>query len=68
MEEQFLYPKSTKVSVWCEIMLEKIIEPLSNQKSIMAQIYFDESTKYVVPQLEEHQPSVIFQQDGALPH
>ena len=33
MEEQFLYPKSTKVSVWCGIMLQKIIEPKINHGS-----------------------------------
>ena len=35
--------------------------------SITADIHLDMLKHYVVPQLEEFQPWVVFQQDGALP-
>ena len=38
------------------------------EKSITAQIYLDILIEYVSPQLEQYQPQVIFQQDGAPPH
>ena len=38
------------------------------EKSITAQIYLDVLTEYVSPQLEQYQPQVIFQQDGAPSH
>ena len=50
-------------------MHDKIIGPLFfAEKSITAQIYLDLLTEYVSPQLEQYQPQVIFQQDGAPPH
>ena len=36
--------------------------------SITAQINLDLLTEYMLPQLEQYQPQVIFQQDGAPPH
>ena len=58
-----------KLNVWCGIMHEKIIGPFFfAEKSIAAQIYLDVLTEYVSPQLEQYQPQVIFQQDGAPPH
>ena len=38
------------------------------EKSITAQIYLNVLTEYASPQLEQYQPQVIFQQDGAPPH
>ena len=50
-------------------MRDKIIGPFFfAEKSITAQIYLDLLTEYVSLQLEQYQPPVIFQQDGALPH
>ena len=50
-------------------MHDEIIGPFFfAEKSITAQIYLDVLTKYVSPQLEQYQPQVIFQQDGASPH
>ena len=50
-------------------MHDKIIGPFFfAEKSNTAQIYLDALTEYVSPQLEQYQPQVIFQQDGALPH
>ena len=60
---------SPKLSVWCGIMHDKIIGPFFFAgKSITAQIYLDALTEYVSPQLEQYQPQVIFQQDGAPSH
>ena len=60
---------SPKLNVWCGIMYDKIIGPFFfAEKSIAAQIYLDLLTEYVSPQLEQYQPLVIFQQDGAPPH
>ena len=39
-----------------------------NEKSVTANIYMDMLELYVVPQLSDLQPTVIFQQDGAPPH
>ena len=58
-----------KLNVWCGIMHDKIISPFFfTERSIIAQIYLDVLTEYVSPQLEQYQPQVIFQQDGAPPH
>ena len=60
---------SPKVNVWCGIMHAKIISPFFfAEKSITAHIYLDLLAEYVSPQLEQYQPQVIFQQDGAPPH
>ena len=57
---------SPKLNVWCGIMHDKIIGPFFfAEESITAQIYLDVLTEYVSPQLEQYQPQVIFQQDGA---
>ena len=57
---------SPKLNVWCGIMHDKIIGPFFfAEKSITAQIYLDLLTEYASPQLEQYQPLVIFQQDGA---
>ena len=50
-------------------MHDKIIGPFFfAEKSIAAQVYLDLLAEYVWPQLEQYQPLVIFQQDGAPPH
>jgi len=38
------------------------------ESTITANIHLDMLEHYVVPQLEEFQPWVVFQQDGAPPH
>ena len=59
---------SPKLNAWCGIMHDKIIGPFFfAEKSITAQIYLDLLTEYVSPQLEQYQPQVISQQDGATP-
>ena len=60
---------SPKLNVWCGIRHDKIIVPFFfAEKSITAQIHLDLLTEYVSPQLEQYQPQVIFQQDGAPPY
>lgn len=60
---------SPKVNVWCGLMHNKVIGPFFFcEKTITAHIYLDVLRAYVVPQLEEYQPLVLFQQDGAPPH
>ena len=60
---------SPKLNAWCGIMHDKIIGPFFfAEKSMAAQIYLDLLTEYVSPQLEQYQPLVIFQQDGAPSH
>ena len=55
---------SPKLNVWCGIMHDKIIGPFFfAEKSITAQIYLKVLTEYALPQLEQYQPQVIFQQD-----
>ena len=50
-------------------MHDKIIGPFFfAEKSVTAQIYLDVLTEYMSPQLEQYQPQVIFQKDGAPSH
>ena len=59
---------SPKLNVWSGIMHDKIISPfflLRNQLQLKFTWTFCQN---VSPQLEQYQPLVIFQQDGALPH
>ena len=60
---------SPKVNVWCGIMCNRIIGPFFfNEAAITADVYLDLLIEYMTPQLIEFQPTIIFQQDGALPH
>ena len=60
---------SLKINVWCGLMHNQIIGPfIFAESTITANIYLDMLKHYVVPQLEEFQPRVVFQQDGAPPH
>ena len=60
---------SPKINVWCGLMHNQIIGPfIFAESTITANIYLDMLKHYVVPQLEEFQPRVVFQQDGAPPH
>ena len=50
-------------------MHNQIIGPfIFAESTITANIYLNMLKHYVVPQLEEFQPRVVFQQDGAPPH
>ena len=60
---------SPKINVWCGLMHNQIIGPfIFAESTVTANIYLDMLKHYVVPQLEEFQLRVVFQQDGAPPH
>ena len=60
---------SPKVNVWCGLMYNKIIGPFFfNEPTTTATVYLDMLEGYVTPQLQEFQPWILFQQDGAPPH
>ncbi|GBM74191.1 hypothetical protein AVEN_104814-1 [Araneus ventricosus] len=60
---------SPKVNVWCGLMHNKLIGPFSfTEKSITANVYTDLLQLFIALQLEEFQPWIMFQQDGAPPH
>ena len=64
-----LHRNSPKVNIWCGMMHNQIIGPFFfNEETITANVYLDLLTEYVVPQLNDFQPNIIFQQDGAPPH
>jgi hypothetical protein len=58
-----------KVNVWCWLMLNRIIGPFFFAEStVTKETYLDMLQQFVVPQVEDLQPTVIVQQDGAPPH
>ncbi|GBN11174.1 hypothetical protein AVEN_184729-1 [Araneus ventricosus] len=60
---------SPNVNVWCCLMHNKVIGPFFlAEKSITANDYLDLLRLFIAPQLEEFQPWIMFQQDGAPPH
>ena len=60
---------SPKVNMWCGITFERTIGPFFfNEATITADVYHDLLTEYLEPQLNDLQPTVIFQQDIAPPH
>ncbi|KFM68198.1 hypothetical protein X975_25037, partial [Stegodyphus mimosarum] len=60
---------SPKVNVWCGLMHDRVIGPfLFTEKTVSSVVYLDMLENFVFPQLEELQPHVFLQQDGAPPH
>jgi transposase len=60
---------SEKINVWCGLFHDRVIGPFFFQENnINGNIYIDMLENFAFPQLEELQPNVIFQQDGAPPH
>lgn len=60
---------SPKVNVWCGLLHNTVIGPFFfSENSVTADIYLDMLQLFVIPQLSDLQPNVIFQQDGAPPH
>lgn len=60
---------SPKVNVWCAVSHTEVIGPFFfAETSINSVTYLDMLDLYAVPQMQQHQPDVIFQQDGAPPH
>jgi hypothetical protein len=60
---------SPKVNVWCGVIICNRIIGLFffNEPSITANVHLDRLTEQVAPQLDDLQPTIIVQQDGALP-
>jgi hypothetical protein len=60
---------SPNINVWCGLMHDRIIGPFFFvENTVSANVYLDMLTNYAIPQLQDKQPNVIFQQDGAPPH
>jgi hypothetical protein len=60
---------SPKVSVCCGLMFSLIIGPFFFAEStVTKETHLDMLQQFVVPQVEDLQPTVIFRQDGAPPH
>ena len=60
---------SPKLNVWCGLMHNQIIGLfIFTESTIIADNYLDMLKHYVVLQLEEFQPWVVFQQGGAPLH
>jgi hypothetical protein len=60
---------SPKVNVWCELMFNRTIEPfVFAESTVTKETYLDMLEQFVVPQVEDLQPTLIFQQDGARTH
>ncbi|KFM64525.1 hypothetical protein X975_16921, partial [Stegodyphus mimosarum] len=58
-----------KVNVWCGLMHDGVIGPFFfTEKTVSSVVYLDMLENFVFPQLEELQPHVFLQQDGAPPH
>jgi hypothetical protein len=60
---------SPEVHVWCGLMLNRIIEPFFFAESaVTKEMYLAMLQQFVVPQVEDLQPTVLLQQDGASTH
>jgi hypothetical protein len=60
---------SPKVKVWCGLLHDRVIGPFFfHEPTVTSDTYLDMLQHFVYPQLEELQPRIIFQQDGAPPH
>ncbi|GBL85010.1 hypothetical protein AVEN_42252-1 [Araneus ventricosus] len=60
---------SPNVNVWCALSHTEVIGPFFfAETTINSVTYLDMLEMYAVPQMQQHQPDVIFQQDGAPPH
>lgn len=60
---------SPKVNVWCGLMCNRIIGPFFfAEKTVTGATYLDMLQMFAFPQVEDLQPNIWFQQDGAPPH
>ncbi|KFM68285.1 hypothetical protein X975_13792, partial [Stegodyphus mimosarum] len=56
------------VIVWCGLMHDRVIGLFFfTEKTVSSVVYLDMLENFVLPQLEELQPHVFLQQDGAPP-
>lgn len=60
---------SPKVNVWCALAAYGVIGPFFfAERTVTSASYLDMLQEYAVPQIEDRQPNVYYQQDGAPPH
>jgi hypothetical protein len=60
---------SPKVNVWCGLLHDRLIGPFSlAEATVTSRNCLDMLENFVYPHLQELQPAVFFQQDGAPPH
>jgi hypothetical protein len=60
---------SAKVKIWCSLSCSDVLGPFFfAEQTVTAMTYLDMLQLYLLPQLEDHQPNVVFQQDGAPRH
>ncbi|KFM58633.1 hypothetical protein X975_22411, partial [Stegodyphus mimosarum] len=60
---------SSKVNVVCGLMHDRVIGPFFfTEKTVSSVVYLHMLENFVFPQVEELQPHVFLQQDGAPPH
>ncbi|KFM65620.1 hypothetical protein X975_08683, partial [Stegodyphus mimosarum] len=60
---------SPKVNMWCGLMHNRVIGPFFfTEKTVSSVVYLDMLKNFVFLQLEELQPNVFLQQDGAPSH
>ncbi|GFS66285.1 DUF4817 domain-containing protein [Trichonephila clavipes] len=64
-----LQRSSEKVNVWCGLLHDRILGTFFfSEKTVTSSTYLDMLEIYAFPQLQDLQPNVLFQQDGAPPH
>ena len=60
---------SPKMNVWCSLSHNKVIGPFFfAEKTVRGTTYLDMLEQFFFPQIEQLQPNIVFQQDGAPPH
>jgi len=63
-----IYNASSDIYIYIYIYIYRVsINSFPDYKHLLQENYLDMLEHYVAPQLEEFQPWIIFQQDGALP-
>jgi hypothetical protein len=60
---------SLRVNEWCCLLHDRLIGPFFfAEVTVISSIYLNMLENFVYPQLQDLQPAVLFQQDGAPPH
>jgi len=60
---------SPKVNVWCGLLHDRLVGPFFfAEDTVTSTIYMNMLEGFAFPQIEDLQPDIIFQQDGAPPH
>ena len=58
-----------KVNVWCFLLHDRLVGLFSFvEDTVTSTIYMNMLKGFIFPQIEDLQPDIIFQQDGAPPH